>query len=167
MVHSRLTPLYQFGAGVMQFLLTLARGTYALPLSAVRKARRYVRDDDWDHSKASLAALNGSDSGAANAGSGLSKTPFAQRRQFAKLTCNMQGHYWDREVSPCRREAPLKDDVKDGALWALGLAGWSFFKRSPPTGRAWIRRRKWPRRRGRAAAATCQRTRRSRCTRLL
>ena len=37
---------YTSGAGVMQFLLTLARGTYALPLAAVRKARRYARDDD-------------------------------------------------------------------------------------------------------------------------
>ena len=64
---------YQFGAGVMKFLLTLARGRYALPLSAVCKARRYARDDDLDDSKASLAAANGSDSGAASDGSGPSK----------------------------------------------------------------------------------------------
>ena len=85
---------YQFGVGVMQFLLTLARGTYALPLSAVCKARRYARDDDLDDSEASLAAANGSDSGAANDGSGPSKgeramTPFVECLKFAKYICNM------------------------------------------------------------------------------
>ena len=89
----------------MQFLLTLARGTYALPLSAGCKARRYARDDDLDDSKASLAAANGSDSGTANDGSGPSKgeramTLFAERLKFAKYTCNMQWNYVDRNVSP-------------------------------------------------------------------
>ena len=97
---------YQFGAGVMKFLLTLARGRYALPLSAVCKARRYARDDDLDDSEASLAAANGSDSGAANDGSGPSKgeravASFAERLKFAKYTCNIQWNYWDHEVSPC------------------------------------------------------------------
>lgn len=97
---------YQFGAGVMKFLLTLARGRYALPLSAVCKARRYARDDDLDDSKASLAAANGSDSGAASDGSGPSKgeramRSFAERLTFAKYTCNMQWNYCDRDVSLC------------------------------------------------------------------
>ena len=95
---------YMFGAGVVQFLLTLARGTYALPLAAVRKARRFARDDDPDYSTASPAAPNGSDgsgdSGAANGGSELSDTPFADRLKFATLTCNMQWYYFDRKVSP-------------------------------------------------------------------
>ena len=52
---------YPFGAGVMQFLLTIARGTYALPLAAVRKARRFARDDDRDDSASSPAAPNGGD----------------------------------------------------------------------------------------------------------
>ena len=87
----------------MQFLLALARGTYALPLGTVRKARRYACNEDRDYSTASPAAPNGSDdSGAANGGSKLSKTPFAKRLKFAEeLTCNMQWHYSDRAVSPC------------------------------------------------------------------
>ena len=94
---------YMFGAGVMQFLLTLASGTYALPLAAVRKAWWY--DDDRVYPTASPAAPIGGDgsgdSGAANGGSELSDTPFADRLKFATLTCNMQWYYFDREVSPC------------------------------------------------------------------
>jgi hypothetical protein len=74
----------------MQFLLTLARGTYALPLAAVCKARRFARDDDPDYSTASPAAPDGGDgsgdSGAANGGPELSDTPFSDRLEFAKLT---------------------------------------------------------------------------------
>ena len=73
--------LYQFGAGVMQFLLTLAHGTYALPLSAVRKARRCARDDD----EVPLDP-NGSDSGAASRPTARErlKTPFSERITFVK-----------------------------------------------------------------------------------
>ena len=89
---------YKFGAGVMQFLLVLARGTYALPLGAVRKARRCARDDDVEVS----SDLNGSDSGAASGPTARERleTTFSERITFLKLTCNMQWSYLDREVSP-------------------------------------------------------------------
>ena len=100
---------YPFGAGVMKFLLTIARGTYALPLAAVRKARRFAaRDDDRDDSTSSPAAPNGSDdsgdSGAANGGTEPSVTPFSDRLKFSTSTCNMHWHYSDRKVSPRARE---------------------------------------------------------------
>ena len=67
---------YQFGAGVMQFLLTLARGTYALPLSAVCKARRYARDDD-----------HGGDSDAPQAAAKRHRDdPALTRRALTKMT---------------------------------------------------------------------------------
>ena len=95
---------YLFGAGVTQFLLTLARGTYALPLAAVCKARRLARDDDRDFSTASSAAPNGGDgsgdSGATNGGPELSDTPFSDRLKFSTRTCNIQWYYSDRKVSP-------------------------------------------------------------------
>ena len=94
---------HTFGAGVMLFLLALARGTYALPLAAVRKARRCARDDDeLRSSTAPSAAPNGSDiSGAADGAPELAYTKFEERLKFAKNTCNIQWHYTDREVSPC------------------------------------------------------------------
>jgi hypothetical protein len=45
-----------FAAGVMQFVLTIARGTFALPLAALRKARRFERDDGPDAATATAAA---------------------------------------------------------------------------------------------------------------
>ena len=98
---------YAFGAGLMQFLLTIARGTYALPLPALRKARRFARDDDRDVSPSSPAAPNGGegsgDSGSANGGTVLSDTPFSDRLKFSTRTCNMQWQYSDRKVSPRAR----------------------------------------------------------------
>ena len=95
---------YAFGAGLMQFLLTIARGTYALPLPALRKARRFARDDD---STSSPAAPNGGEgsgaSGSANGGTVLSDTPFSARLKFATRMCNMQWHYTGRMVSPRAR----------------------------------------------------------------
>ena len=90
---------YQFGAGVMKFLLTLARGTYALPRDAVRKARRYAaRDDNREVS----SDPNGSDSGAASGPTARERleTTLSERITFLKLTCIMQWSYMDREVSP-------------------------------------------------------------------
>ena len=98
---------YPFGAGLMQFLLTIARGTYALPLAAVRKARRFARDDDRNDSTSSPAAPNdgdgSGDSGAANGGTEPSDTPFSDRLKFYTSTCNMQWHFSDRKVSPRAR----------------------------------------------------------------
>jgi hypothetical protein len=90
-----------FGAGVMQFVLTIARGTFALPLAALRKARRLERDDGQ--------APNGGDgigdSGAADGGTMLCDTSFSDRLGFASTTCNMFWHYHDREVRPARARA--------------------------------------------------------------
>ena len=50
-----------FAAGVMQFVLTIARGTFALPLAALRKARRFERDDGPDAATATAAAAAAAD----------------------------------------------------------------------------------------------------------
>jgi hypothetical protein len=85
----------------MQFVLTIARGTFALPLAALRQARRLERDDGQ--------APNGGDgigdSGAADGGTMLCDTPFSDRLGFASTTCNMFWHYHDREVRPARARA--------------------------------------------------------------
>ena len=92
-----------FGAGVMQFVLTIARGTFALPLAALRQARRLERDDGQ--------APNGGDgigdSGAADGGTMLCDTSFSDRLGFASTTCNMFWHYHDRKVRPRARVGEL------------------------------------------------------------
>ena len=50
-----------FAAGVMQFVLTIARGTFALPLAALRKARRFERDDGPDAATPTAAAAAAAD----------------------------------------------------------------------------------------------------------
>ena len=96
---------YAFGASLMQFLITIARGTYALPLPALRKARRFAaKDDDPTSSPAAPDGAEGrGDSGPANGGTDRLDTTFLERLTFSSSTCNMLWLYVDRMVSPRAR----------------------------------------------------------------